>query len=265
MTALIFSKGCVIMPKSTAKKKTLTPNQIAYNKQVKRIEEFYKKAEKRGYRFVEKEDLTIPKRVTQQSIERLAKIKPRDLYKKAEYLDEISGKIISGTEGRTLERRKAYYNGKEKQIADAYYTPQYTEEYSPPNTVDDVLSNIDDVFNKIDSYDHKDSWSPDFRRIKDNDKSILSNMLYGAISELGTTNVAYNIEQNATELMKEIESVIYGESGDKKDGVQPNLMRIHKILYGRNPSLDEGVSYYDKHERWGTQLSAQLDQYEPED
>lgn len=264
------------MPKSTAKKKPLSANKQLYKKQEKRIKSFYKRAEKRGYRFDTKETFDSTKRITQKELKRLSQLTPRKLYETATYLDPVSGKTVSGTEGRVIERRTAYYKAREKQMAspytpmgygdDGYYEWLYEEQYdySPPDSTSDVLQNIEDLFNLIDSFEHKDSWSPDFRRIKTNDKNMLLNMLTGAISQLGRRQVAENIEANATELKNQVELVLYGSSGDKKDGVQPNLIKIHEILFQRSPDMWEAEQYMDEHENWGD-TPLDFDEYEPED
>lgn len=257
------------MPKSTA-------NKQLYKKQEKRIKAFYRRAEKRGYRFDTKETFDVTKRITQKELKRLSQLTPRKLYETATYLDPISGKTVSGTEGRVIERRTAYYKGRERQMATPYTPIQYDDEYyswmyehqydySPPDTTTDILQNIEDLFNTIDSYGFEANWSPDFRRIKTNDKRILVNMLEGAISQLGRKQVALNIEANAYELKKQVDSVLHGNSGDKKDGVQPNLLEIHEMLFQRAPDMHEAEYYMEEHENWGEQTLDYSDEYEPED
>lgn len=243
----------------------LTPNQQAYKKQVQRIKNFYKRAEKRGYRFNTKLDLDMPKRVTKKALKQITDIKPKELYSNAQYLDSDTGKVVTGVEGRVIERRKAYYKGREKQMASPYdYEYDYETQYSPPNIVDDVLANISDIFNEIEGYSYKDSWSAEFRVIKENDKNILVNMINGAIAELGRYTVALNIEANSHELKRNIDAILYGESGNKKDGVQPNLMEVHRILYNRTPTLDEGAEYLENHEMWGATLTDTFNEYDYE-
>lgn len=262
------------MPKSTAKRKPLSPNKQLYKKQEKRIKSFYKRAEKRGYRFDTKESFDITKTITQKEIKRLSQLTPRKLYETATYLDPISGKTVSGTEGRVIERRAAYYKGRERQMATPY-APEYIDysdyeysvqeyDYSPPDTTTDILQNVENLFDIIESYEHKESWSPDFRRIKTNDKNMLVNMLTGAIQQLGRKQVALNIEANANELKNQIDSVLYGNSGNKKDGVQPNLLKIHEILFQRAPDMWEAEYYMEEHESWGD-TTLNYDEYEPED
>ena len=52
-------------------RRKLTKNQIEYNKQVRRIKNFIKRAEKRGYEFNEDILPKTPKRITKQAIKRL--------------------------------------------------------------------------------------------------------------------------------------------------------------------------------------------------
>lgn len=263
------------MPKSTAKKKPISANKQLYKKQEKRIKSFYRRAEKRGYRFETKEIFDVTKTITQKELKRLSQLTPRKLYESATYLDPVSGKTVSGTEGRVIERRAAYYKGREKQMATPYTPIQYDDDYyswmyehqydyTPPDTTTDILQNVEDLFEVIDSYEHKDNWSPEFRRIKTNDKNMLVNMLTGAISQLGRRQVAENIEANANELKNQIEAVLYGNSGNKKDGVQPNLLKIHEMLFQRSPDMWEAEQYMEEHENWGD-TTLDYGEYEPED
>ena len=75
-----------------------------YRKERKRIQQFINRAEKRGYQF-DFEMPEIPKNITSASVNRLKRITPEKLYKKSVYGGEATqGEIISGTEGRKLER-----------------------------------------------------------------------------------------------------------------------------------------------------------------
>lgn len=88
-------------------RRKLTKNRIEYNKQVRRIKNFIKRAEKRGYEFSEDILPKTPKRVTKQAIKRLENLKPKQLYAKAEFLDTSTGEMLKGTKGRQLERQRA--------------------------------------------------------------------------------------------------------------------------------------------------------------
>lgn len=78
----------------------------AYSKQIKRIKQFIRRAEKRGYQFSDNIIPKKPKNITEGSVRKLASLTPEKLYKKSVYGGEASaGEIIKGTEGKKLERK----------------------------------------------------------------------------------------------------------------------------------------------------------------
>lgn len=91
-------------------KHTISPRQKAlkesYRKQRKRISQFIKRAESRGYVFNFELPKT-PKRITEASIRKLQKITPKKLYQKSKAVDFNTGEILSGTEYRKRERKEA--------------------------------------------------------------------------------------------------------------------------------------------------------------
>lgn len=90
------------------KSKPLTPLQQEYRKQRRRIQQFIRRAEKRGYQFSENVIPDKPKKITKGSVERLRKLTPEKLYKKSVYGGEATyGEIVKGTKGIQLERKKS--------------------------------------------------------------------------------------------------------------------------------------------------------------
>lgn len=90
-------------------RKKLSEAEKAYNAQVRRIKQFTRRAEKRGYAFNAEVLPPRPKKITQASVRRLQKITPEKLYKKAEYVNRETGEVVSGTKARKAERQKSYY------------------------------------------------------------------------------------------------------------------------------------------------------------
>lgn len=112
----------------------------AYRKQQRRIQQFVRRAEKRGYRF---EADAIPKPVTglirkgakRVSVKRLHRltaeleaVTPESLYEKSQAISEQTGKVVSGTERRKEERsetsRKAAETRRRQKIKTAPEPPQ---------------------------------------------------------------------------------------------------------------------------------------------
>lgn len=88
------------------KVKKKSPAEREYAKQVKRIKQFVRRAEERGFIFPDNVIPDKPKRITKASVRKLSKITPKELYKKAEYGGEASyGEIVSAKEGLELERK----------------------------------------------------------------------------------------------------------------------------------------------------------------
>lgn len=122
-----------------AKRRKQTPAERAYSKQVKRIKQFIRRAEKRGYQFSEDVLPRRPKRVTQASVRKLAKLTPDKLYKKAVYGGLASeGEIVPATVGVKLERslraKKAAENRKhrlEESVQESTNTPGFV----PPKNI----------------------------------------------------------------------------------------------------------------------------------
>ena len=90
-----------------AKKKKPTQLQLDYRKQVKRLKQAIRRAEKRDYIIPDNIIPEQPKRITRKSVEHLKKITTKDIYSKAEKLDLETGELIPGETARKLERSEA--------------------------------------------------------------------------------------------------------------------------------------------------------------
>lgn len=124
-----------------------TPNQREYAKQVKRIKQFIRRAEKRGYQFSENVLPQKPKKVTQASIRKLAQLTPEKLYQKAVYGGEITGgEIVKGEEGIKLERKvrgqKAAQTRKYR-LAEPTQESTNTPGFVPPENISEDTSFFD--------------------------------------------------------------------------------------------------------------------------
>ena len=128
--------------------KKLTQLQLDYKKQVKRLKQAVRRAEKRGYIVPENVIPKQPKRITKKSVERLKKITTKEIYSKSEKLDFETGELIPGEVARKQERsesaKKAAKTRKEKRYnaekgESEYYEPQYE---TFPNGADIIIGNF---------------------------------------------------------------------------------------------------------------------------
>lgn len=138
----------VIMGRKTTKKKQnkLTPNQQLYKKELKRIQSFIKKAEKRGYQFFENVVPEMPNRVTQQDLYKIRKLTPELLYRKS--VGWLNGTKVRGTEKRTAERKVSAEKATiTRKMCKTFYTNDtpkfdYIPILSPENVIADYLTNL---------------------------------------------------------------------------------------------------------------------------
>lgn len=104
-----------------------------YMKERRRVQQFIKRAEKRGYTF-DYELPKIPKKITKSSINRLHKIKPKDLYNKATYT-AATGEKVSARKGLQIERKKRAQKAQatkaqKEQAKRDYARQEFYEDYS---------------------------------------------------------------------------------------------------------------------------------------
>ena len=90
----------------------LTPNQMEFKKELKRIKRFIHNARKRGYEFDDNVLPKQPKRITRKKLEEIKNIKPSNLYDKAVYYDEITHETFTGQQGRRIEHYRASLKAK---------------------------------------------------------------------------------------------------------------------------------------------------------
>lgn len=183
-------------------KRKLTPIQQQYRKERRRIQNAMNRLEKQGY--VIPEDLlpSMPKKVTQASINRLKKITSESIYKKSKKLDFETGEITPGIVARDKARsQRAKEAGRRRAFKQEYVSPQvYTEppQYTTfPSGADIIINNFrSDVIGRF-----PESAGPILNRWLDGllaqqDKEDVANMLETAAANgvVIDYKVAYNTE-----------------------------------------------------------------------
>ena len=161
--------------------KKLTPNQQEWNRQVNRINNFIRNAQKRGFRFDDSLIPTKPKVITKKRLQEIKSITPQKLYREATYIDPFTGIIMSGIERRTQERkiaaRKAAETRKVRKAKKAQRAgPQLDlpveaeSDEDLPLYTDLVLQQVEDM---IDNWEPPSTWSEWFAETKRRDKNTL--------------------------------------------------------------------------------------------
>lgn len=183
-------------------KRKLTPIQQQYRKERRRIQNAMNRLEKQGY--VLQDDLlpSVPKKVTQASINRLKKINTEAIYKKSVRLDTETGETTPGIVARDKARsQRAKEAARRRSFKQEYVSPQfYTEppQYTTfPSGADIIINNFrSDVIGRF-----PESAGPILNRWLDGllaqqDKEDVANMLETAAANgvVIDYKVAYNTE-----------------------------------------------------------------------
>lgn len=208
-----------------AKKKKSTQLQLDYKKQVKRLKQAVRRAEKRGYIIPNDIIPEQPKRITRKSVERLKKISTKEIYAKSEKLDFETGELIPGEVARKQERseaaKKSAKTRKEKRYnaekgESEYYEPQY-EEF--PSGADIVIQNFRAELTRFPEVAQPlvNSWLN--RLLNDYSKEDVAEMLENAAAQgLGIDySIAYREDLLLDRLSEMLELLPGASTGNKMD------------------------------------------------
>lgn len=212
------------------KKKTL--NQLEYEKALKNLKRRIKAAEKRGFRFDKSEILPSekPKRITKKRIESIKKL---NIYsqKGTTYLDDESGKVVSGKVGQTLERKA--------RAKKAAQTRKARKEQNPP-TPDPVpiYSAIESVENRLDEIIEENNWqylhyrSSSGENSAINLKEIFQRTKQAYANALALSDFEKYLEQNADVINNALDVVMYASTQDELRDYTSSYSKLAMIFNG---------------------------------
>lgn len=209
-----------------------TPVQTEYYKQRKRLQSALSRERSSGYVFTEDVLPQIPSRITKASVEKLKKIKPSDLRRKASgVIDFETGEYVKKTKesNKAVEQlaKQQRPKRKKKDIQNEPLVSQSeTEEYYTPTF--DVIQYITDKLNSLPlSLTRIDRLSSRTKRVEislERSNAILIEALNQQIAEYGEEIVSahlLNHENEIQELISEIETTRYE---DEVISIYHNLM-----------------------------------------
>lgn len=198
-------------------------SKAEYNRNVKRIKQFIRRAEKRGYKFPE---IKLPNGA------KIRELTPEKLYKKAVYGGEATfGDIVSAEEGLKKERsarsKKSAQTRKEKKEAERRFfsgeqTSKSSAEYLPikeniiiSNFIDGLIEKLQEPSEEYYYFStrkgkqvkHKDRLAG----IRNDRKKYLLGLLYREIANIGKEGVANRLE-NKQDDISDLINVINADS-----------------------------------------------------
>ena len=224
-----------------AKKQKQTEVEKLYSKQIKRIKQFIRRAEKRGFIFEENIMPQKPKKVTKASVRKLEKLTPEKLYKKSLYLEESTGEIEEVQKRRKEERkqsaRKAVKTRKERQKARRNWTFEDAEKHREQLPVDgkEVLRNtIDDFVSRLQidtSWVGRKRRRPVALQETINSQGLLISLINQQIALFGEEEIGNRLQANSDKL-SELLSIVLWDS--KAEAIQSATRLFAEILTGNS-------------------------------
>jgi hypothetical protein len=219
------------------KKKTL--NQLEYEKALKNLKRRIKAAEKRGFRFDKSEILPSekPKRITKKRIESIKKL---NIYyqKGTTYLNDDTGKVVSGKVGQAIERKarakKAAQTRKarKEQKQQKFPIPVDTKEYTP------TYSAIASVENKLDEIINAENWQYLHKRITGGENSAikLKEIFQRTKQSYANTNALNDfekyLEKNAEAINNALDVVMYASKQEELRDYNGSYSKLAMIFNG---------------------------------
>ena len=122
-----------------AKRNKQTENQKAYQKERRRLLQAVRRAEKQGYIFPEDIVPDVPKRVTKKQLEKIQKTKPKQLYKKAEFVYQETGEIVPAEQRKQEVKQEAIIKAKETRKREKKTSTPYIPTYYPTISIIDTI------------------------------------------------------------------------------------------------------------------------------
>lgn len=231
-----------------AKKRKTSKVRAEYNKERRRIQNFLRRAEKRGY--IGTEDILppVPKTVTQASVRRLKKLTANELYKKMKFVDRETGTIYSGNRGREIEReragKKSAKTRRENQEAEAEFwtsesSNRFGGSYSIPDGGELIYDNIvEEIIRRLTEPISEEAISFYYGRKFKRDSNLMETIrkraqeLLDFIENLtkkdGKSAIGWRLQDHAMELQQYIDMLLYASSSDQVELAFQAIMRIIK-------------------------------------
>ena len=122
-----------------AKRNKQTENQKAYQKERRRLLQAVRRAEKQGYIFPEDIVPELPKRVTKKQLEKIQKTKPKQLYKKAEFVYQETGEIVPAEQRKQEVKQEAIRKAKETRKRNKKISTPSVPTYYPTISIIDTI------------------------------------------------------------------------------------------------------------------------------
>ena len=210
------------------KRRKQTENQKAYQKERRRILQAVRRAEKQGYIFPEDIVPKLPKRVTKKQLEKIQKTKPKQLYKKAKFVYQETGEVVSA------EQRKQEV--KQESIKKAKETRKRNKKISAPSvpTYYPTISIIDTIRDRISELTREAKPSIPI----DNRKNELLSIFEDNVTSFddNITEYEHYLEEHESEIAELLNGISYDSNVEQ---VSASFVSLGRILNGQALSMSQ--------------------------
>ena len=210
-----------------ANRKKQTENQKAYQKERRRLLQAVRRAEKQGYIFPEDIVPDLPKRVTKKQLEKIQKIKPKQLYEKAEFVYQETGEVVPAEQRKQEVKQEAIIKAKETRKRKKTSTP-YVPTYYP------TISIIDTIRDRI---------SELTREAKppipiENRKNELLSIFEDNVTHFSDNIIEYEryLEEHENDIVELIYVIAYDSNGEE---VSASFVRLGRLLNMQSLSMSQ--------------------------
>lgn len=214
-------------------------NKELWLKELNRIKSFVHRASKRGYIFDQNVIPEMPKRITKSEVEKIKGITPQKLYKQAEFVVPHSGEIVSGTQGRKIERQIASRKSEATKRARAI-----EKQADLPKISSVMYSNLREFLIQLSTVSYKStSRASKFADViydKKEKASALLNLLDECIAKEGEVSVLSRLEAEAPALTDAMNNMYMASDQDQ---VFVSAVAIATIIKGSSLTLEDAITY----------------------
>lgn len=224
------------------RKRKKSQSQLAYEKQEKRIKQFIRRAEKRGYMFEEGIIPQRPKRYTQAKVRELEKLTPKELYKHSVYGGAITeGEEFPGEIGRQFEnvmrsRKAAETRKANKEAERRFWTQEDAEDHRNEipnggqtifrNVLDEFIARLSEPVSQYTPWQRKRQKNAMYE--SERQKHSLYSLVMSVISKDGEEAVGWRIQSDP-----ELDSYLtYVLHGSKSELIQTASLHIAEVIKG---------------------------------
>ena len=212
-------------------KKKLTANQKAWKTAVDKLKRKVRDIGKRG--FLVNPDIipqTRPKRVTKKEIERIEKLRKEEVYKYSDYIDQSTGELVTGEQGRKIEnkmRSKKSANTRRKNKRKNSKKQAQVEYLDRTAGAENIVSTVQERLELFISADLSEvSRHPRVRNTAEAQKKFISSLIYRQVAKYGWAEYCKQLQADLYDIDALIDAIVNGSTDETVNTASGRLVNI---------------------------------------